>query len=143
MTSDVKLSHCFLLKKVYCIKQRRVGNTQIIQKIISKHRYLCEYFYGWVHITENYFYFNLNVLKLELHYQWNHQKKCFYRYRVLGSWKKSPRNPPGSNPDPIRNLTLTLPLIPHRGLFSIGIFSWHPCFATIFAQCRGSPRISK
>ena len=35
--------------------------------------------------------------------------------------KKSP--PPDYKPNPIPNLTLTLPLTPHGGLFSGGIFS--------------------
>ena len=35
------------------------------------------------------------------------------------------KNPPDSKPNPIPNLTLTLPLTPHGGLFSRGIFSWH------------------
>ena len=32
--------------------------------------------------------------------------------------------PPHTKSNPIRNLTLTLPLAPHGGLFSGGIFSW-------------------
>ena len=39
MTSDIKLSHYFLLIKV---KSIRILNNQIIQKKISKHHPLCE-----------------------------------------------------------------------------------------------------
>ena len=44
-----------------------------------------------------------------------------------GFWEKIPpeKSPPDSKRNPIPNLTLTLPLTPHRGLFSGGIFSWH------------------
>ena len=41
-------------------------------------------FYGWVHITANWFYFNLNVLKFELQYEWAPPPQIFFcGYRVL------------------------------------------------------------
>ena len=39
MTSDIKLSHCFLLIEV---KEKHVLDAQIIQKTISEHQPLCE-----------------------------------------------------------------------------------------------------
>ena len=44
---------------------------------------------------------------------------------ILGKKSTQKKVPPGSKPNPIPNLTLTLPLTPHRGLYSWGIFSWH------------------
>ena len=46
---------------------------------------------------------------------------------MAGSRKKSPRKkaPPDSKPNPVPNLTFTLLLTPHGGLFSGGIFSGH------------------
>ena len=38
---------------------------------------------------------------------------------LFGTGKKPPTDP---KPNPIPNLTLPLPLIPHRGLFSGGVF---------------------
>ena len=45
----------------------------------------------------------------------------------MGSKKKPLGNPrpPESKPNPILKLNLTLPMTPHGGLFSGGIFSWH------------------
>ena len=59
MTADVKLSHYLM---------RRVVNTQIIQKIISKHHPLCECF---------------TVLRLELQYYWTPPQIFICGYRVL------------------------------------------------------------
>ena len=42
-----------------------------------------ENFYDWVHITANCFYFDLNVLKFELQYEWTASQIFFCRYRVL------------------------------------------------------------
>ena len=42
-----------------------------------------ENFYGWVHITENCFYFNLNVLKFELQYELTPPQIFLCGYRVL------------------------------------------------------------
>ena len=42
-----------------------------------------ENFYGWVRITANCFYFNLNVLKFELQYEWTPPQIFICRYRVL------------------------------------------------------------
>ena len=44
---------------------------------------------------------------------------------ILGKKSTQKKFPPDSKSNPIPNLTLTLPLIPHGGLFSWGIFSWH------------------
>ena len=40
-------------------------------------------FYGWVNITANCFYFNLNVLKFELASEWTPPQIFFWGYRVL------------------------------------------------------------
>ena len=80
MTSDIKLPHYFLLIKV---KYRRVLNTEIIQKEISKHYHWMQgNFDGWVHITANCFYFNSNVLKFELQYDWTPPQIFFCRHHV-------------------------------------------------------------
>ena len=39
-------------------------------------------FYGWVHVTTNCFYFNLNVLKFELQYKWIPPQIFFCEYCV-------------------------------------------------------------
>ena len=73
----------------------------------------------------------LNFLKpivvetLNFEYQFNGSKESHSQsFHVLaGSRKKSPgKKPPDSKPNPIPNLILTLPLTPHGGLFSEGIF---------------------
>ena len=42
-----------------------------------------ESFYGWIHITANCFYFDLNVLNFELQYKWTPLQIYFRGYRVL------------------------------------------------------------
>ena len=42
-----------------------------------------ENFYSQVHITANCFYFNLNVLKFELQYEWISPQIFFSGYNVL------------------------------------------------------------
>ena len=43
--------------------------------------------------------------------------QAFETYRSQRFWEKSPpeKSPPDSKPNPIPNLTLALPLTPHRG----------------------------
>ena len=51
------------------------------------------------------------------------------KYLFMGSRNPSPppeKSPPYTKPNSIPNLTVTVLLTPHGGLFSGGIFSWHP-----------------
>ena len=80
MTSDVKLLHYFLLIKV---EQRRVLNTQIIQKTTSKQHPLCvSRETSTVEYISLKTVFNLNVLKFELQYEWTPPQIFFCGYAL-------------------------------------------------------------
>ena len=79
MTFGVKSLHYYLLIKVKPELQRRVLNTQIIQKTISKHHipYECSKTSKVEYIslkTVFLFYLNLNFPKFELQYEQNHKR---------------------------------------------------------------------